>query len=135
MLNEDKATRYHRLKRRASILGTMTRALCLLLLLISGASSTLRDTSLTAVGHAFIPAIVVYVVMLSLLLEVIHAPWAFYAGVTLERRYSLSTETAARWWVNHLKGTAIGLLFSIGAALIVLTLLRWSPERWWISAA
>src|SRR5687767_11615119 len=44
--NEDKATRYHRLRRRASLFGTALGALVLLLLLLSGGSAGLRDLSL-----------------------------------------------------------------------------------------
>lgn len=135
MLNEDKATRYQRLKRRSSVLGTAVQVVSLVLLLISGGSVLLRDAAMALAGRHFIPAVAVYVAMLAVLLDLIQLPWAFHAGVTLERRYGLSTETTAKWWMNHLKAAAIGLVFSIGAALIVLSLVRWSPDRWWVSAA
>ena len=135
MVNEDKATRYHRLRRRASVLGTLTQAVCLLLLLVSGASALLRDSAIAAVGRGLIPLVASYVAVVALILDVVTLPWAFYAGVTLERRYGLSTESTARWWLNHLKSTAIALLFSVVAALIVVSLARWSPQRWWMAAA
>src|SRR5262245_29106384 len=135
MLNEDKATRYQRLKRRSSVLGSAVQVVSLALLLISGGSILLRDAAMALTGRHFIPAVAIYVVMLAVLLDLIQLPWAFYAGVTLERRYGLSTETTAKWWMNHLKAAAIGLVFSIGAALIVLSLVKWSPDRWWVSAA
>ena len=135
MVNEDKATRYHRLKRRAAILGTLSQALCLLVLLVSGASALLRDIAIDLAGQWFIPAVSMYVLMLVVLLAVIDLPSAFYSGVTLERRYGLSTETTAKWWLNHLKSGAIGVAFSITAALIVLLLVRWSSEHWWVAAA
>jgi len=135
MVNEDKATRYHRLKRRASILGTLSQALCLLVVLVSGASNLLRDIALDLAGQWFIPAVSMYVLMLVVLLAVVDLPWAFYTSVTLERRYGLSTETTAKWWLNHLKSGAIGVAFSIAAALIVLWLVSRSPEHWWVAAA
>jgi Zn-dependent protease with chaperone function len=135
MVNEDKATRYHRLRRRASVLGTLTQAVCLLLLLVSGASALLRDSAIAAVGRGLIPLVACYVGVVALILDVVTLPWAFYAGVTLERRYGLSTESTARWWLNHLKSTAIALVFSVVAALIVVSLARWSPQRWWMAAA
>ena len=119
MVNEDKATRYHRLRRRASMLGTLTRTICLLVLLVSGASALLRDSAIAAVGRGLIPLVAAYVVIVALILDVVTLPWAFYAGVTLERRYGLSTESTARWWLNHLKSTAITLAFSVVAALII----------------
>jgi Zn-dependent protease with chaperone function len=135
MVNEDKATRYHRLRRRASVLGTLTQTLCLLLLLASGASALLRDAVVGKVGHGFMSIVTVYVVVVALILDICNLPWAFYTGVTLERRYGLSTESKARWWINHLKASALALVFSVAAALIVLSLARWSPHRWWMIAA
>jgi STE24 endopeptidase len=135
MANEDKATRYHRLRRRASVLGTMTQALLLAVLLVSGASTTLRESAADVVGRSVVPLVIAYVVMLGVLLDLVHLPWAFYAGVTLERRYGLSTQTTTKWWIDHLKAGGVALAFSIVAALIVFSLVRWSPDRWWLYGA
>src|SRR5690349_6297910 len=102
MANEDKATRYHRLQRRASILSTVTAALFLLLLIVSGGSSVIR----TWLSHytMSIPLLVFgYVITTFVLHEAIQLPFAFYQGVTLEHRYGLSTESRRHWWVNHFK--------------------------------
>ena len=135
MANEDKATRYHRLQRRASIVATVLTAVVLALLLVTGASAGIRDLVTGWFGSSFILTVVGYVVVLGLVLEIVGVPLAFYRGVTLERRYGLSTQTTARWWIDHLKAGAISLAFAAIAALIVLSLIRWDPERWWISAA
>lgn len=135
MANEDKATRYHRLRRRASFAGTALGALALLLLVVTGASSVLREASSSLAGGSFVATVVLFVAALVLFHELIQLPLAFYAGVTLERRYGLSTESTSRWWRDHLKATGVGLVFGAVAALIGLSLLRWSPERWWMFAA
>ena len=135
MANEDKATRYHRLQRRASIVATVLTAVVLALLLVTGASAGIRDLVTGWLGSSFILTVVGYVVVLGLVLELVGLPLAFYRGVTLERRYGLSTQTTARWWIDHVKAGAISLVFAAIAALIVLSLIRWDPERWWISAA
>jgi STE24 endopeptidase len=133
--NEDKATRYHRLQRRASILATATTALVLLLLLLSGASSAIRSIVTTATSSSLFFAVSGYVLVLGCVLELVSLPFAFYQGVTLERRYGLSTQTTGAWWIDHLKAAAISLVFGIIAALIVVSLIRWDPERWWVYAA
>ena len=135
MANEDKATRYHRLRRRASLLATGLSALFLLFLLVTGGSAALRSTAASLAGGSFLLTTVAYVVLLALISEVIQLPLAYYEGVTLERRYGLSTQTAARWWADHFKAGGIALLFAVLAALLVMALLRWSPERWWLMAA
>lgn len=135
MANEDKATRYHRLQRRASILSTVLTTVVLVLLLVTGVSANIRDWVSTWTGSYFVLIVLGYVLMLGLLLEVVQLPLAFYRGVTLERRYGLSTQTTARWWVDHIKAGVIGLIFATIGALIVLSLIRWDAERWWMYAA
>ena len=135
MANEDKATRYHRLQRRASILGTVLTTAVLALILFTGASAAIRSLVSGWVDSSFVLTVIGYVVVLGIVLELVGLPLAFYRGVTLERRYGLSTQTTARWWIDHVKAGAIALVFASVAALIVLSLIRWSPERWWVSAA
>lgn len=135
MANEDKATRYHRLQRRASVLATVLTAFVLAVLLISGGSAAIRDAVSALSERSFVLTVIGYVVVLALVLELFQLPLAFYRGVTLERRYGLSTQTTVRWWIDHVKAGAISLAFAVGAALLVLSLIRWDPERWWIYAA
>ena len=135
MANEDKATRYHRLRRRAAVAGTALGALFLILLLVTGWSADLRDVSVSAARSSFTLTVVIYVVLVTVLSELVQLPLAFYQGVTLERRYGLSTETTAHWWLDRLKAGGVALVFAVGAALVVWWLLRWSPERWWLIAA
>jgi STE24 endopeptidase len=133
--NEDRATRYHRLRRRASLASTASGAFFLLLLLITGGSAALRDAITAVTGNSFILLVAVYVVAVVLIGELVQLPFAYYQGVTLERRYGLSTETTGRWWRDQAKATGIGLGFGVIAALIVWSLLRWMPDSWWIAAA
>ena len=138
-MNEDKSSRYHRLRRRASVASTILGVALLLALVVSGGSAALRDwaASLTGggAGHSFILTLGGYVVILALINEAIGLPLAFYQGVTLERRYGLSTQSTARWWLDHLKAGLVGLVFGLIAATLVCSLIRWDPERWWILAA
>ncbi len=135
MANEDKATRYHRLQRRASILGTLLSTAVLALLLVTGASAAIRELIIGWLGPSFVLTVVGYVVVLGMVLELIGLPLAFYSGVTLERRYGLSTQTTVHWWIDHVKAGLIALVFAVIAALIVVSLIRWDVERWWMYAA
>jgi STE24 endopeptidase len=131
-MNEDKSARYRRLQRRASILGGTAAALFLVLLVATGASAQLRD----AVG-AMAPwfRLVAFVGTLAIGYELIQLPATYYAGVTLDRRYGLSTQPLSLWWLDQAKAGGLGLVFAVGAAHILWALLQWSPERWWIAAA
>ena len=135
MANEDKATIYHRLQRRASILSTILTTVVLAVLLVTGGSADIREAVSTWLGPSLVLTVFAYVVVLGLLLEIVQLPLAFYRGVTLERRYGLSTQMTRHWWIDHAKAAAISLMFAVVAALIVVSLIRWTPDRWWMYAA
>jgi len=128
-MNEDRSSRYHRLKRRTGIASVVWSVVLLAGLLWSGASIALR----TLAGQSAL-AIVYYVGLLLLLNELGGLPLSFYSGFLLERRYGLSSEPLGRWLVDQVKSFAIGLLLSSVAAAIIYALIRLSPEGWWLPA-
>jgi STE24 endopeptidase len=134
-VNEDKATRYHRTRRRLSVVSTVAGALLLIAFVASGGSAWLRTVAESWTNGAFTLTVIVYVFLLALAVELIELPLAFYSGLTLERRYGLSTQSTLRWWADFAKAGVIGLAFAILGAIAVSSLLRWDPDRWWITAA
>ncbi len=133
-MNEDKATRYHRLGRRARILSTLWTSVILIGLLVLGASASLREwASSIAVGS---PTLVValYVLVLSLLFDAATLPFSVYRGFLLEQRYGLATETIGHWLKDHAKAVVIGVLFAEAAAVFVYFTLRHWPGSWWVLA-
>jgi STE24 endopeptidase len=135
MPNEDKATRYQRLQRRASLLATVSGVALLLLLVVTGASAVIRSAAARSAAGAFPLTVIAYVVVVFLLYELVQLPFAYYQGIVLERRYALSTETGRHWWMTQAKAAGLGLAFAAVAALLVLELVRWSPHWWWALAA
>ena len=124
-MNEDKATRYHRQKRRASVVSILWGVLLLAGLTATGWSIVLRDTAeRLARGAApmswVAPSTVfVFVVLLSILNEIAGLPLAFYSGFILERQYDLSKETPGRWLADQAKSFGIGVLLGAVAAIAV----------------
>ena len=138
-MNEDKATRYQRLKRQASLSSLVWGVALVGGLLWSGASLTLRDVaeSLAArAGPASGPTLstVVYVGLLCALNEIGDLSIALYSGFFLERRYGLSNERFGGWLRDQAKAFVIGLLIACVSVSIVYWLIRVSPERWWLPA-
>jgi STE24 endopeptidase len=125
-VNEDKASRYHRLKRSVGIASLLWGVLLFAGLLATGGSVALRD-----LAHGYVLG---YVILLSIANEVIALPLAFYSGFMLERRYGLSTETLGGWLFDQAKSFAIGIVLGGGAALLIYACIRLSPDRWWLVA-
>jgi Zn-dependent protease with chaperone function len=136
-VNEDKATRYQRLKRRAGIVSLVWNVALLAAIVVSGGSVALRayaEAIATAgVLHDAV-TVAIYVVMLALATELAGLPLAFYSGYLLERRYGLSNEPLGGWAIDQVKSFAILILFGVIAASVVYGFVRRSPEWWWVPA-
>lgn len=130
-MNEDRSTRYHRLKRRATVAAVAWTVALLVWLLASGVSLGIRDLAERAGGP--VTAVAIYVVLLTLLHEIGSLAVGAYS-FDIERRYGLAAQGWGAWAIDQAKGLALGLLFSIAAAEIVYTLLRRMPEQWWWAA-
>ena len=140
-MNEDKAARYHRLRRRTVVLGLFWSAGLLVTLLATGGSLVLRDVALAlvaalGVASSLVPvaAAAAFAVSLALLHETIALPLAYYAGFVVERRYGLSRQTARAWLWDYLKASLIALALSVAASCAVYALLAAWPRWWWIAA-
>jgi STE24 endopeptidase len=133
--NEDKATHYHRLQRRAALVATLLAGLFLVLVSVTGTAASLAAALDASLGSSRVLVPAAFAGVLLVALELIGLPLAYYRGVTLERRYGLSSETPAHWWLTHVKAVVVGGVLAIGAAVVLSALLAWSPERWWMFAA
>jgi STE24 endopeptidase len=140
-MNEDKASRYHRRKRQASVASLAWTLTLLAGLLWSGASVWLRNLAERAASGLAGPGAwqasltaVLYVALLSAIAEAGGLPLALYGDFLLERRYGLSNERLGAWFVDQGKSFGIGLLLGCGGAAILYALIRYSPERWWLPA-
>jgi len=84
-VNEDKATRYHRLKRSASVASMLWSVLLLGGLAATGGSAGLRDTAerlaatVPASWHAA-ATVLFFVLLLLLLNEIASLPLGYYSG-------------------------------------------------------
>jgi hypothetical protein len=108
-MNEDKASRYQRLKRRCAVASVVWSVLLRGGLLASGFSGSLRQAA-ESVAARFAPAgwepsvvVLGYVVLLSLVNEIGGLPLAFYSAYLVERRYDLSSESLGGWAADQAK--------------------------------
>ncbi len=139
-MNEDKASRYHRLKRQASVVSVLWGVLLLGGLAATGWSAVLRDAAARIAGR-IAPAswhaaatVLVFVVLLSILNEIAGLPLGFYSGFVLERHYELSKETLGGWFADQAKAFGIGIVLAAIAAELVYGFIRLSPDHWWLTA-
>jgi STE24 endopeptidase len=138
-VNEDKAARYHRLKRRVSLVSLAWSILLLGGLLATDASLGLRDWAeglarIAPASLASTATVVFYVTGLTVISEIGSIPLAFYSTFVVERRYGLSNESFGAWLKDQAKSLAIGLVLGAGAASVIYFFIRLSPAGWWLPA-
>jgi STE24 endopeptidase len=141
-MNEDKATRYHRLGRRAGFLSGVLTAGVLLTFVLTGTSAGIRNAA-SEVAEAIpvppeaVPWVVVtlYVVCLTLLHELVALPCAFYRGFVLDRRYGLLQLDARSWLRDHVRVVLMAGLLGLLVAQFIYYLLRTWPDTWWLAGA
>jgi len=135
LANEDKASHYHRLQRRASFASTTAGVAFLVVLVGSGAARALLNAIESAAGPSRLAVTTLFVAALIAAHELLVLPITYYRGVTLERRYGLSFESRTHWWLTHAKAVLVGGALTMVAAFVVSALLSWSPASWWLVAA
>jgi STE24 endopeptidase len=140
-VNEDRSTRYNRLKRRVGVASLAWGIVFLLALLLSRGSVALRTTAESIAG-AIAPdalvasaSVVAYVVLLTLLNEIGSIPLAFYGGFVLERRYGLSTQSVRSWAIDQAKALALAMVLGAAAGVILYALIHRFPVWWWLPAS
>jgi STE24 endopeptidase len=141
-MNEDKSTRYQRLRRRAGVLSVLAAALLQFGLLVTGGAIALRDAASGLVMTAGVPGalrpwatVAVFVTVLALAHEVVGFPISCYRGLILERRYGLSRESFDAWMDDYLKASTVALAIAFAGSAVLYGLLRAQPQAWWMSAS
>jgi STE24 endopeptidase len=139
-MNEDRSSRYHRLRRRAAVGATLAGGAWLVVLAGTGASAGLAARA-HAIGNV-LPwvlgrplAVVFFIAVMALGWELVSLPFVFYRSFVLERKYGLSSEPLSTWLTDHLKALGLGLLLTIAAGLAVHAAIRVAGDRWWAVTA
>jgi STE24 endopeptidase len=144
-VNEDKATRYHRLRRRVQALSLLTTTTVLIIVVAGGAGTALRTAldRLTAgagagadtlPGHS-LTTILFFTLLLTLLLGTVALPFRLFAEWLLERRYGLERVPLGTWLSTYVRTALLGIALAIVAGLLPALAWRLSAGWWWLLAA
>ena len=137
--NEDRASRYHRLRRRTALASTVFGVVGLVALVGTSASLRLAAWATGIASGLFWPlrpavGIALYAAVLALAWEALSFPFVFYRGFRLDRKYGLSSEPVSTWLADHGKALALGLVLTLASAVAIYTAMWLSPARWWLIA-
>jgi STE24 endopeptidase len=139
-VNEDKATRYHRLKRQAGLLFLLWTGVLMAGLVWSGVNVWLRTISESLVqpfpaGSRNALVVPVYAIGLTLIHELGALPIAWFSGFVLEHRYGLSTQRGVSWVGDQAKGLSLSVVLGTVAVTAIYACIRQWPQGWWLPAS
>lgn len=132
-LSEDryeKAVSYSRASYVLYFVSVGLSVLALVILLRLGIAAKFRDWAERVSDKRWLQALV-FVPLLVLTLDVIALPLRMY-GHVLSRRFEVSVENWASWFLDWSKEQLLVAGFSLIFALIFSAVIRRSPRRWWL---
>jgi STE24 endopeptidase len=135
-MNESKATRYQRLRRRASMVGSCLAVGTLSTLALTPAGRWLRDWAWQfASGLAPFPATVValgvFLVFVLLSWEVAALPAVLYLAVAVDRTYGRTESNVENAFLSQLQATALALPAVLVSGAVVTASVRVAGRWWW----
>jgi len=75
-----------------------------------------------------------YLFALGLALALPKMPVDWYAQFRLEARFGFNTTTPRTWWLDRLKGLLLALVLGYPLLVLVLQLVAWAGDFWWLWA-
>ncbi len=129
-----KAKIYNRIKLTTGVSSSVFVFILLLALVLSGWSREM-DRFAHAVSSNSFAALLVFVLAIGLLQACVTLPLAFFTGYTVEHRYHLSNQTVGGWFLEQVKGYAVGLPLVLGLLALVYFSLRSLGQWWWLPVA
>ncbi len=128
---QEQAREYARIRRRFLLLDLVLGFLLLLLWIVTGWSSALRDWIYTWTETPWL-AVAAFGGIFGGVFYLLDLPLSYYTGYILPHRYQQSNQTRKGWITDQLKNALLALI--LGGALIevIYLLLRTAPNTWWI---
>jgi STE24 endopeptidase len=127
------ARRYNRLHRWLEFSDVGLGLAFLLVLLLTGWNSLLRDWAYSAAFQNYTFSVFIYVFLLMLVAKLLGLALDYY-GLRLERRFKLSTQKTRAWVWDQVKEFLVGLAFAAIVAELLYFTIRVSPQHWWLIA-
>jgi STE24 endopeptidase len=128
-----KAKEYAHLRRRLMVLDLGLAAVYAVLWLAAGWSGALRDYLYRLTNSEWL-VVAGFVLVFSGIYFVIDLPLGYYSGFVLPHRFELSNQTPRDWVIDQVKGVAVGGILGLVVIEIVYSVLRISPDLWWLWA-
>jgi STE24 endopeptidase len=128
-----RSVEYTLAKSRFGLMESAWNTFVLLVILFSGALPWGYDLLANGFGaSAWVQAAFLFVVPVAL--SLFGLPFDWYAQFGLEERFGFNTTAPATWWLDRFKGLVLALALGYPLLTLVLKLVEWMGNRWWLWA-
>jgi STE24 endopeptidase len=125
------ARRYSKLKIRLTILELVLSTVFLVIVLLSGTSTQLKELVSKWTGNFYLQ-VGLYLLVFAALCYLLSLGLDFYGGYLLEHRFGLSNQTVLGWAKKSIKKGLLSLAMLLIAAEVLYFLLKHFPKHWWL---
>ncbi len=125
---------YFRSKLTIGLLKVVVTVAFILVLLLTGASHRLHDW-ISGLNANYYLQLTGYLLAFLMGYSLVLLGLDFYGDVILERRYNLSNQTIAGWFVRSVKAWALSAALAVLSFNLLYALFRLLPDWWWIAAS
>ena len=125
------AKEYSRQKIRLTVYRLLLTFIFLIVILLSGASLFLRSV-IVDWNQNFYIQVGLYLVVFSLVYDLLFLSLDFYGGFLLEHKFLLSNQTITDWIKQGIKKCLLSLALCIVAGEMLYVFLRYFPNTWWL---
>lgn len=138
-MNEAKAARYQRLRRRADVVSAITGVAVLAACAFTPVGGALASRVVDAVAGVTGPwrsvaEVALYVAVLAVVLEVIAVPVVIYLGLNLDRRYKRAEKSVGGLVSAQLHAAAVGVAITVAAGIVMHVSARLAGPWWWLTS-
>ncbi|MBV9623443.1 MAG: M48 family metallopeptidase [Acidobacteria bacterium] len=127
------ARQYNRIRRWLEIAEFVLAVGFLLVLVLTGWSSAIRDFSYRGAFQSYLLAVFLYVVILALIGKALGLGLDYY-GFRLEHRYRLSNQKLGGWIWDQAKGFLVSVVLAGLLVELLYVIIRQYPDNWWLLA-
>jgi STE24 endopeptidase len=128
-----KSVEYTLAKIKLSQIETIYDGCILLVALLSGLLPWLYHRTTDSIGSSGW-AMAGFLFGVGVLLSLPGLPLSWYAQFRLEQRFGFNTTTQKLWWIDRLKALLLTAAFGYPLLVLVLKLVGWAGDSWWIWA-
>ena len=75
-----------------------------------------------------------YIAAVAIILSAVELPLNWREQFHLEARFGFNTTTPKLWWTDRIKGLALGLILGYPLLVLILKLVDWLGDSWWLWA-